>query len=296
MRMIDRKRLFTAVHRTLKKRFFYQYRLFVVNEDEQRTVLSFKFSHFTHLLVILGLVGIGVALGLFYFYNSPARQEERRQNAMMRQAIIGQALRLDSLEQAMVLQEKYVTSIQDVIAGNVRTDTVYSVDSLTKVRSQQLMDATARELEFAAQFEEDERYNITAQMTMPVSNLGDIGMFRPTAGLVVEHFNPTASHFGVDIAASPNQSVVAVMDGTVIFAVFTAEMGYTVCIAHPGQLISLYKHCDSVLKKAGDRVSLGEAVALVGRESDDMPNGSHLHFELWYQGQSLDPEKYILFQ
>ncbi len=295
MKRIKRKKL-QLVRKPLFKWFFYRYRLSVINEDEQRTVLNIKVSHFTHLLGVIALIGIGTVLGLFYFSNSPTRREDRRQTAMMRQAMIEQALKLDSLEQSISLQERYVSSIQDIIAGTVHLDTVYSIDSLTKVRSQQFMEATERELEFTAQFESDELYNITAQQTMPVSDLSNIGMFRPTAGLVVEHFNPIASHLGVDIAASPNQSVVATMDGTVIFAVYTAEMGYTVCISHPGQLISIYKHCDSVLKKSGDKVSLGEAVALVGRNKGESGNGSHLHFELWYQGQPLDPEKYILFQ
>lgn len=295
MNKIKRKKLL-RVRKPLIKRFFYRYRMLIINEDEQRTVRNMKVSHFSHLLVTLALVGIGIALGIFYFSNSPARQEDRRQGSMMRQAIIEQALKLDSLEQAIILQNHYVSSIQDIIAGTVHLDTVYSVDSLTKVRSQQLMDATEREMEFASQFEEAERYNITAQSALPVSDLSNISMFRPTAGLVIEHFNTITEHYGVDIVASPNQSVVATMDGTVIFAVYTAEMGYTVCIAHPGQLISIYKHCDSVLKKSGDKVSLGEAIALVGRESENTPQGSHLHFELWYQGQPLDPEKYILFQ
>ena len=73
-------------------------------------------------------------------------------------------------------------------------------------------------------------------------------------------------------------------------------MGYTICIVHPGELISVYKHCESLLKKSGDRVKQGDVVALVGRGTDVSMSGSHLHFELWYQGQPLDPEKYILFQ
>lgn len=295
MKLRRRIRL-SSTGKLLVGRFFYRYRLSVVNEDEQRTILNIRISHFTHLLGVLALAGIGAAAGIFYFSNSPAIQEDRRQWALMRQTIIEQALKLDSLEQTVLLQENYVSSIHDIIAGTVHLDTVYSVDSLAKMRSQQLMDATERELEFAARFEEAERYNITTQLAMSVNDLSDVSMFRPTAGLVIEHFNPTVSHYGVDIIASPNQSVVSAMDGTVIFAVFTAEMGYTVCIAHPGQLISIYKHCDSVLKKSGDKVYLGEAIALVGRSNGDTPNGSHLHFELWYQGQPLDPEKYILFQ
>ena len=145
------------------------------------------------------------------------------------------------------------------------------------------------------QYEEAERYNITS-MSKPVSDILAISMFRPTAGLVTRSYNALEQHLGVDIAASPNQSVVSVLDGTVLLATYTSEMGYTICIAHPGELISVYKHCESVLKKSGDRVKQGEVIALVGQGKDKTLQGSHLHFELWYQGQPLDPEKYILFQ
>ncbi|OPZ41388.1 MAG: Murein DD-endopeptidase MepM [Bacteroidetes bacterium ADurb.BinA104] len=89
---------------------------------------------------------------------------------------------------------------------------------------------------------------------------------------------------------------MAVLDGTVMLGSFTAESGYTICILHSGELVSVYKHCESLLKKSGDRVRQGEVVALVGRGANGDTPGSHLHFELWYQGQSLDPEKYILLQ
>ena len=73
-------------------------------------------------------------------------------------------------------------------------------------------------------------------------------------------------------------------------------MGYTIGVVHPVELISVYKHSASILKKTGSRVKQGDVVALVSRGTDRALQGSHLHFELWYQGQPLDPEKYILFQ
>ena len=145
------------------------------------------------------------------------------------------------------------------------------------------------------QYEEAERYNITSQ-SQPVNDVRSISIFRPTAGLVSKSYNALDQHWGVDIAASPNQSVVSVLDGTVLMSTYTSDNGYTIVVVHPGELISVYKHCESLLKKTGDRVKQGEVVALVGRGKDSSLQGSHLHFELWYQGQPLDPEKYILFQ
>jgi lipoprotein NlpD len=294
MKSIRQKR--RAVGRkSLFRRFVYLYRLTVVNEDEQRRVFGMKISHLILTLAILAVAGLGAWGGIVLYKHSPKQKGTALEDYRIRQAIVDEALRIDSLEMVFELQNKYVTMLQDIIAGTVKIDTVYSVDSLTRQRSEQLMERTQREEEFMRQYEEAERYNITSQ-SQPVNDVSSISMFRPTAGLVSQSYDQLEQHLGVDIAASPNQSVVSVLDGTVLMATYTSEMGYTICIVHPGELISVYKHCESLLKKSGDRVKQGDVVALVGRGTDHSLQGSHLHFELWYQGQPLDPEKYILFQ
>ena len=294
MKSIRQKR--RAVGRkSLFRRFVYLYRLTVVNEDEQRRVFGMKISHLILTLAILAVAGLGAWGGIVLYKHSPKQKGTALEDYRIRQAIVDEALRIDSLEMVFELQNKYVTMLQDIIAGTVKIDTVYSVDSLTRQRSEQLMERTQLEEEFMRQYEEAERYNITSQ-SQPVNDVSSISMFRPTAGLVSQSFDQLEQHLGVDIAASPNQSVVSVLDGTVLMATYTSEMGYTICIVHPGELISVYKHCESLLKKTGDRVKQGDVVALVGRGTDHSLQGSHLHFELWYQGQPLDPEKYILFQ
>lgn len=290
-----RSRSHTPGRKNLILRFLYLYRLIVINEDEQRTVFRMKISHFILTLTVLVIAGLGVWLGVSVYRNSPRQKNADREDYLIRQSIVNEALRIDSLEQVFDMQNRYITNMQDIIAGTVKIDTVYSVDSLARQRSELLMQRTELEESFMRQYEESERYNITSQ-SQPVNDVRSITMFRPTAGLVSQSYNALESHLGVDIAASPNQSVVAVLDGTVLLATYTSEMGYTICIVHPGELVSVYKHCESLLKKSGDKVKQGDVVALVGRGTDNSLQGSHLHFELWYQGQPLDPEKYILFQ
>lgn len=294
MKSIRQKRK-AAGRKSLLRRFLYMYRLSVVNEDEQRKVFGMRISHFIFTLSVLAVAFIGAWIGVGIYRHSPKQVGNVEQDYLIRQSIVNEALRIDSLEQILALQDQYITNIQDIIAGTVSIDTVYSIDSLARQRSDQIMERTEIEENFMRQYEEAERYNITSQ-SRPVNDVLSINMFRPTAGLVSNSYNALDQHLGVDIAASPNQSVVAVLDGTVLLATYTSETGYTICIVHPGELISVYKHCESLLKKSGDRVKQGDVVALVGRGTDYSLQGSHLHFELWYQGQPLDPEKYILFQ
>ena len=268
--------------KSLLRRFVYLYRLTVVNEDEQRRVFRMKISHFILFLAVIVIAGLGAWGGIAVFRSLPKQKGTTLEDYRIRQAIVE-------------MQNRYVTVLQEIISGSIDIDTVYSVDSLARVRTELLMERSEREESFMRQYEEAERYNITSQ-SQPVSDVLSITIFRPTAGLVTKSYDALDEHLGVDIAASPNQSVVSVLDGTVLMSTYTSDMGYTICIVHPGELISVYKHCESLLKKTGDRVKQGDVVALVGRGTDRALQGSHLHFELWYQGQPLDPEKYILFQ
>ena len=56
----------------------------------------------------------------------------------------------------------------------------------------------------------------------------------------------------------------------------------------------VYKHCGSLLKREGDAVKGGEAIALVGN-TGELSTGPHLHFELWHKGRAVNPELYIVF-
>ena len=281
--------------RNPRERFTYRYRVSVVNEDEQKEVLGTRLSvfYFSVGIFLIGLIGALIGNRISLMKSQPYSVDS---DYKLRQTVIDDALRVDSLMSVMETRNRYLSNIQEIIAGRVSTDTVIRIDSLSLQKSVELMEPTSREEEFVRQFEEAERYNITSQ-SVPMQDIRSMSLFRPTQGLVASSFNTLDSHFGVDIAASPNQSVVSVLDGTVLVSSFTAESGYTICVVHPGELVSVYKHCESLLRKSGDKVRQGEVIALVGRNTGggETP-GSHLHFELWYQGQPIDPEKYILFQ
>jgi len=121
-----------------------------------------------------------------------------------------------------------------------------------------------------------------------------IHFFPPIKGLIINRFSPESNHFGVDLVAEPNQSVMAVLDGTVTVATWTLETGYILQIQHANNFLSFYKHNAELLKTVGDVVRAGETIAIVGN-SGELSTGPHLHFELWRNGAPLNPEDFIVF-
>ena len=81
---------------------------------------------------------------------------------------------------------------------------------------------------------------------------------------------------------------------TVVFGAWTTENGYVIAIQHSNDLVSIYKHNAVLLKKVGNFVRVGEPVAIVG-STGELSNGPHLHFELWYRGNAVNPINYIHF-
>ena len=179
-----------------------------------------------------------------------------------------------------------------VVENALRVDTVQSMDSLTTMREDSLIARSEREEAFRRQYEETEKYNLTSITSQP--DVNGLIFYRPTRGMISDHFNAEKKHFGTDIAANPNESVLATLDGTVILSTYTAETGYLIEVQHNQDFVSVYKHCGSLLKREGDTVKGGEAIALVGN-SGTLTTGPHLHFELWHRGRPVNPEKYIVF-
>ena len=275
------------------KNFKFKYKLTVTNEDTLEEIVGIHVSKLNGVSVLLSVVTVVFLVTSLIIAFTPLKNYlPGYMNTEVRQQVVTNALRADSLQWVLERQRMYIMNIQDIISGNVKVDSVSSIDSLTTARSEELMERTQAEEEFRKQYEETERYNLTTIDNAPA--VTGLIFFRPTRGILSSGFDANKKHFGIDIAASPNESVLATLDGTVILATYTADTGYLIQVQHSQNLISVYKHCGSLLKKVGDTVKAGEAIALVGN-TGEKTTGPHLHFEIWNRGRALDPSKYIVF-
>ena len=275
------------------KNFKFKYKLTVINENTLEEVAGLRVSKLNGVSVLLVILTILFLIAALIIAFTPLRNYlPGYMNTDTRRQMVENALRLDSLRMMAERQNLYIMNIQDIFSGNIQADSITNIDSLTTVREDSLLERTAREEEFRRQYEEAEKYNLTAITSQPKAE--GLIFYRPTRGMITSNFDSDNRHFGTDIAATPNESVLSVFDGTVVFSTYTAETGNVIGIQHNQGYMSIYKHLGSLLKREGDKVKGGEAIALVGN-TGSLSTGPHLHFELWDKGRAVDPEKYIVF-
>lgn len=124
--------------------------------------------------------------------------------------------------------------------------------------------------------------------------LAQLFLVAPVTGEISAGFNPTDDHLGVDILAPQNTPIKAVRDGVVFMSEYTSSNGNVIGLQHDNNLVTFYKHNSQLLKKVGDRVKAGEAIAIIGN-TGKLTSGPHLHFELWHEGEVVDPSGYLRF-
>jgi murein DD-endopeptidase MepM/ murein hydrolase activator NlpD len=214
----------------------------------------------------------------------------------MRRNILLSAIRLDSLDHELKLRDKYFDNLNAIISGSRPVEISTQLDT-TKNYKAIKFSTSPDDSVLRTRVENEEKYNLTLgpSSSESVSGLASLHFFPPVKGIVSGKYDVRTKHFGTDIVTNPKALVSAVLDGTVIFTGWTMETGFVIEVQHPNNIISVYKHNASLLKETGDLVRAGDVISVVGDSGELYTSGPHLHFEIWYKGSPLDPEKHILF-
>lgn len=276
------------------KYFFRRYDVIYTQHRGKDVEHRISTSRFIISLYVCALILVVAALTvLLLFYSPLKRLMPGYVSPEVRQQIVETSMRIDSLHEAVQRHQLYVMNIQDILRGEVKVDSINTIDSLTVLRSEDLMERTERENEFVRRYEEMEKYNLTSQ-TLRKSEMEGLHFYPPVRGLLADPFNPADLHFGVDVLVTNDKNVNAVLDGTVVMSGYTANNGYVVVMQHTGNLVSVYKHLASTLVREGEKVKAGEVLGIAGVQGDKALQ-PYLHIELWHKGTALDPTQYISF-
>ena len=280
-------------HNREKKRT--NYRLAVIDDKSHEQLVTIRFTKTSAFVAILTILVMLCALVYSITAYTPVRTFiPGYPDAHSKRAAIQNAIKVDSLERVIFRWEMYSENLKRVLAGeealkidSILINTRKPSDAKADVSGLMKQDSLLRQ-----NVMEEEQFGISArkQRDLPVEG---VLFFTPLKGVVSQGYDP-AIHPYVDITAPSGSVVKAVLDGTAIFSGWSDDAGHTIQIQHDGDIVSIYKHNEKLLKKTGDKVSAGTPIALVGN-TGEMTTGAHLHFELWHKGETLDPTKHISF-
>lgn len=287
---MNRKELRKKIFQMLKD----HYRLIIYNDSTIQTVFSIKLTP----LKVLTLGSLGAIL-LILLTTTIIAYTPLRENipgypsAKVRQQIIRNYILVDSLENEIKTRDNYFLKIKTLVQGEVPEEEQASADTSLKVAQPKFKSFSADSV-FQDKLAE-EKHNLSIQDNPKrLPSIANIHFFTPLRGLITNKFNLKTDHLAVDIVGKQNSRISSVLDGTVIFAGWTMDTGYSIIIQHENNIISGYKHNAELLKTVGEKVKSGEVIAIMGN-SGELTTGPHLHFELWHNGTALDPETYIDF-
>lgn len=275
-------------------RIRFKYKLSFFNEGTLEEVWSFRLSQLSAFTTLALFAFLLIAFTAFIIIKTPIRNYlPGYLDVEIRKEIMQNALRADSLEKMIAIQSLYLENVAGILSGTIPLDSIRQIDSIAHAEANFEILRSKEEQAFVKTFEEEEKYNLTVLKPDIIPTDG-VFFYKPVNGIVSSHYETDTHHYGVDLVAAPKESVLATLDGTVVYTGFDPNYGNVIQVQHKNGFLSIYKHNELLLKHIGDHVSAGEAIALVGN-TGQLSTGLHLHFELWYKGNPVNPEEYIAF-
>ncbi|WP_288982924.1 M23 family metallopeptidase [uncultured Flavobacterium sp.] len=278
----------------LLKKLYNKRRLVILNEDTFEETFSLKLN----LMNVFVVGSIGAILIIFVttyiIAFTPLREYiPGYASSKLKQEALEMAIKSDSLEKSVKLNNAYIASIKKVLTGDLEyaklnKDSIKASD--LEGISNESLSPTEQEIELKNQVIKEDKFNVFESAEPKVSFV----LFPPAQGAILEKYNPKNKHFAITIALTNNTPIKSIGAGTIIFSDWTPSAGYVVIIRHKDDILSVYKNAASVTKSQGNVVKSGEVVALAGSSTPQKPNAT-LRFELWKDGFPIDPTQFINF-
>ena len=282
------------------ERWRIKYRLVFMTDDTLEERFTFRLSRMNVFIALGTLTIVLIFLTSILIAFTPLREYIPGYTSVgLTKKLYRLQVKTDSIERDLVNKDRFIQNLRDVINGKDLTEDKPVVKDSVKRYDNVKIKRSAEDSLLRLDVESQTKYNLYKMESMETASqkkasIGGVLFFTPLKGIITNGFDPVLKHYGVDIVSRQNEAVKAVLDGTVLFSNWTLETGYVIAIQHSQNLVSVYKHNSAILKKAGDYVRAGEPIAIVG-ETGELVTGPHLHFELWNDGNALNPKDYISF-
>jgi murein DD-endopeptidase MepM/ murein hydrolase activator NlpD len=263
-----------------------QYRLAILDDRTLREIFHMRLSGLGTFSTLMVLFLLLIILLSALIVLTPIRNILPGYSESIRQQLISENARVDSLQNSLTLQRQYLDVIKQLTAGDIQSDSIIRLDSLQMVESAKLPDIQNGETDaFLLQYEQKERDRLLlfggpAQRTMQQ-------MYAPARGVVMRSARFDLKQYGIAIRVARNENVLAVLRGTIVLLQPNLNNTYTIVIQHD-RYVSVYRNVGTALKTQGVAVEEGESIGLMAGDNE-------LEFELWESGKPVDPEKVVVF-
>lgn len=251
--------------------------------EELMSFVSSRIRVFSLTVLVFIVFGISI---LFLFDGVFNKYSGSNDTPIEREQLIEYRESIDTLKDILASQERYIRAQTRIISGEFPLNT--DLDSIEMEfefpLEQDVAELSKAERELAERVKDDMR-TVKIDASIPYFQ-------RSVVGVISQHFSQ--NHPGVDVVTEKDHTVKSCLSGTVIYSGYTRKDGYILIIDHGNDYTSTYKHNRKALKKIGDKVQLGDPIAIVGSTGQNS-DGPHLHFELWYKQVPVNPEEYLQF-
>lgn len=216
-----------------------------------------------------------------------------------------QKVKNDELENSINVQQQEMDNLEDTILGalmsNLNTKSISrSSKTYTAYRAEAVnLLSLTRKLNTFKKTDAVNEIDITTYETALSSRLSHLPTIKPIPGSFdgygsrkhpifgYYHFHPAA-----DVGAATGTKIKAAAAGTVVKSQYSGGSGNYVTINHGNGFTTTYMHCSKLLVSVGDKVSKGSVIALVG--STGSSTTPHLHYEIKFNGESINPLSMIM--
>lgn len=278
----------------LLKKLYTKRRLVILNEDSFEETFSLKLNLMN--VFVVGSVGaiLIIFVTTYIIAFTPLREYiPGYASSKLKQEALEMAIKSDSLEQSVKINNAYITSIKKVLTGDLEYAKL-NKDSIKALGPEGIDEAsivpTENEKKLRDQVIKEDKFNVFDSAQPKVGFV----LFAPVQGTIIEKYSPKNKHLAVTVALGKNTPIKSIGAGTIIFSDWTPSSGYVVIIRHKDDILSVYKNAASVTKSQGNIVKSGEVIALAGTSIPQKTNAT-LRFELWKDGFPIDPTQFINF-
>ena len=279
---------------------------FLIVPDDYSEPISFKLriNSVKILIVIGGILIIHVIFGGIFYYKYFVLHKEAVE-------LRTRKIELESENSRIYTLAAKAQEVDNILQKMKVSLGVEAGDLPNSMLSEKISESSAQDAEFPPEYELIPNFdNFSNNKRIPIRSVSNktstfhalfenYPTFLPVDGIISREFERSKfheplsryQHFGIDIAARKGSIVKASGSGVIVFAGWTPDLGNLLIIYHGNGIFTYYAHNMRLLRQGG-KVKKGGAIALLG-SSGKTSTAPHLHFEIWRDGEPINPREYI---